>query len=148
MQKESLVSIRARTAATAWLCIFHYVKLRVYKHLLKIKLWGFCTSLASPVSTLSLFLPLPPSLFQADPLEHRGSLCLLICWGFWDPHKREPNVGHPPLFKQSPVAYVDGASFLSWDFISFPRKPRNISLFSPLIYLLHYSFLISVYISN
>ena len=29
MQKESLVSIRVRTAAPAWLCIFHYVKLHV-----------------------------------------------------------------------------------------------------------------------
>ena len=54
MQKESLVSIRVRTAAPAWLCIFHYVKLRVYKHLLKIKLWGFCTSLVSLMSILSL----------------------------------------------------------------------------------------------
>ena len=62
MQKESLVSIRVRTAALPWLYIFHYVKLRVYKHLLQTKLWGFCTSLASKVSILSLsfslFLPL------------------------------------------------------------------------------------------
>ena len=39
---------------------------------------------------------------------------------------------------------IDGASFLSWDFISFLCKPRNISLFSPLILLLHSSFLISL----
>ena len=66
MQKESLVSIRIRTTAPAWLCIFHYVKLRVYKHLLKIKSWGFCTSLASPVSTLSFSLSLP-LLFRLIP---------------------------------------------------------------------------------
>ena len=68
MQKESLVSIRVRTAAPAWLCIFHYIKLTVYKHLLKIKLWGFCTSLAPPmlILSLSLFPPLPPSPFQAE----------------------------------------------------------------------------------
>ena len=33
------------------------------------------------VDSLSLFLPLPPSPFQADPLECRGSPSLLICPG-------------------------------------------------------------------
>ena len=56
MQKESLVSIRVRTAAPAWLCIFHYVQLRVYKLLLKIKLWVLC-KLGLPMSyLLSLFI--------------------------------------------------------------------------------------------
>ena len=32
--------------------------------------------------SLSPFLPLPPSLFQADPLEYRGSLHSLSCLGF------------------------------------------------------------------
>ena len=98
---------------------------------------GFLHKLGLPhVKSLSLFLPLPPSLSQVDPLEHRGSLCSLFCPGFSDPREREPKAGHPPLFKRAPVAYVDGASSLSGDFISFPCKPRNISLFSPLFF--HY----------
>ena len=57
---------KVRTADPSCLCIFRYVKLRVYKHLLKMKLWGFCISLTSLMSILSLFLPLTPSHFQAD----------------------------------------------------------------------------------
>ena len=144
MRKESLISTRVRPAAPAWLCISHYVKLRVYNHLLKIKLWGFCTSVASLMSIISLFLPLPPSLFQADPLEHRGSLPSLFCPGFWDPREREPKAGHPLLLKRVPVAYVNRASLLSWDFISFLCKPRNISLFLSSIFL---TVFLSLYIS-
>ena len=44
-------------------------------------------------------------------------------------------LGHPPLFKRAPVANVDGASCLSWNFIGFPCKPRNISLFLSSIFL-------------
>ena len=52
------------------------------------------------VKSLSLFLPLPPSLFQAEfPSGARR-----LCPGFKDPHKREPKAGHPPLFKWAPVA--------------------------------------------
>ena len=47
------------------------------------------------------------------------------------------------LFKRVPVAYIGGASSLSWDFIGFLCKSRNFSLFSPLFSPLHYSFLIS-----
>ena len=129
MQKERLISIRVRTADPSWLCIFRYVKLRVYKHLLKIKLWGICTSMTSLISILSLFLPLPPSRFQADPLKDRGSMHSLFCPGFQDKRKREPKAGQPPLFKWAPVAYGNRASLLSWDFISYLCKPRNISLF-------------------
>ena len=41
-------------------------------------------SLVSPCFSffLSFFLSLSYSLFQADPLEHRGSLRSLICLGF------------------------------------------------------------------
>ena len=39
--------------------------------------------LGHPVSlSLFFFLSLSYSLVQADPLEHRGSLCSLICLGF------------------------------------------------------------------
>ena len=57
----------------------------------------------------------------------------------------------PPLLWESgktPVAYVGGASSLSWSFIGTPRKPSYSASFSPLILLLHYSFLISLYICN
>ena len=129
MQKESLIFIKARTADPSWLCIFCYVKLRVYKHLLKIKLWGICTSVTSLMSILSLFLPLTPSRFQTDPLKDRGSIHPLFCPGVEDPCKRETKVGQPPLFKWAPAAYGNRASVLSGDFISYLCKPRNISLF-------------------
>ena len=50
---------KVRTADPSCLCIFRYVKLRVYKHLLKINLWGFCTSLISCQFVLSFSLSLP-----------------------------------------------------------------------------------------
>ena len=56
-----------------------------------------------------------------------------------------------PLLQENgkiPVAYVDGANSLSWSFIGIPRKPSYSASFSPLIFLLHYSFLISLYICN
>ena len=37
--------------------------------------------------------------------------------------------GHPPLFKQAPVAYVGGENSLSWSFIGFPRKPSYSASF-------------------
>ena len=147
MQKESLVSIRVRTAAPAWLCIFHYVKLRVYKHLLKIKSWGFCTSLASPVSTLSFSLSLP-LLFRLIPWNTEALHVYLFAQASKTHARGSPRQGTLRYSSGSLWPNVDGASFLSWNFISFPCKPRNISLFSPLIFQLHYSFLISLYISN
>ena len=57
-------------------------------------------------------------------------------------------MGHPPLFKWVPMAYVDGANSLSWSFIGILLKPSYLASFSPLIFLLHYSSLISLYISN
>ena len=47
-------------------------------------------------------------------------------------------MGHPPIF--------GGASFLSRSFIGIPRKPSYSASFSPLIFLLHDFFLISLYI--
>ena len=54
-----------------------------------------------------------------------------------------------PLLRETgkmPVAYVGGANSLSWSFIGFPHKPSYSATFSPLIFLLHYSFLISPYL--
>ena len=57
----------------------------------------------------------------------------------------------PPLLRENgktPVAYVGAANLLSQGFIGIPRKPSYSASFSPLIFLLHYSFLISLYICN
>ena len=57
----------------------------------------------------------------------------------------------PPLLRENgkmPVAYVGGANSLSWSFIAIQHKPSYSAYFSPLILLLHYLFLISLYISN
>ena len=57
----------------------------------------------------------------------------------------------PPLLRENgkmPVAYIDDASFLSRSFIGIPRKPSYSASFSPLIFLLYYSFLISLYTFN
>ena len=150
MQKESLVSIRVRTAAPAWLCIFHYAKLRVYKHLFKIKLWVFLHKLGSPcVDSLSLFLPLPISLFfRLIPWNAEALHVYLFAWASKTHSRGSPRRGTLCYSSGHLWPNVDGTSFLSWDCISFLCKPRNISLFSPLIFLLHYSFLISLYISN
>ena len=47
-----------------------------------------------------------------------------------------------------PVAYVGGANSSSWSFTGISRKPSYSASFSPLIFLLHYSFLISLYTFN
>ena len=57
----------------------------------------------------------------------------------------------PPLLWKNgkmPVVYVGGANSLSWSLIGIPRKPSYSASFSPLIFLLHYSFLISLYTFN
>ena len=47
--------------------------------------------------------------------------------------------GHPLIFRWAPVAYMNGINPLSWDFIGFLCKPRNISLCS-LLYSLNCKF--------
>ena len=84
MQKDSLVSIRVRTAAPD---IFHYVKLRVYKHLLKINLWGFLNKLGLPhVDYFSLSLPL---LSRLTPWNTEA-LCVYLFAPASKTHTREP----------------------------------------------------------
>ena len=56
-----------------------------------------------------------------------------------------------PLLRENrkmPVAYVGGANLLSRGFIGIPHKPSYSASFSPLIFLLHYFFLISIHIFN
>ena len=107
MQKESLVSIRVRTAVPAWLCIFHYVKLRVYKHLWKIKSWGFCTSLASPVLTLSLSFSLSlPLLFRLIPWNTEA-----LYIHFSAQASKTPARGSP---RQGTLRYSSGRLWPTW----------------------------------
>ena len=57
----------------------------------------------------------------------------------------------PPLLRENgktPVAYVGGASFLSRSFIGIPCKLSYSASFYPLIFLLHYSSLISHSVCN
>ena len=112
MQKESLVSIRVRTAAPACLCIFHYVKLRVYKHLLKIMLWGFCTSLASLVSTLSFSLSLP-LFFRLIPWNTEAHCVYLFAWASKTHVRGSPRCGTLRYSSRHLWPNIDGASFLS-----------------------------------
>ena len=62
------------------------------------------------------------------------------------PREKEPKEGHLPIFKWHRWPNVDGANSLSWNFIGIPRKPSYSASFSPLIFLLHYPFLISLYL--
>ena len=77
---------------------------------------------------LSFFLSLSYSLFQADPLEHRGSLRSLICLGFQDMNGKALCIFTPS--GKASVASVNRASPLSQGFISFLCKQRNISFYS------------------
>ena len=45
------------------------------------------------------------------------------------PHEREPKAGHPPLFRQVLLAYIDGANLLSQGFISSPHNPSYSASF-------------------
>ena len=47
-----------------------------------------------------------------------------------------------------PAAYIGGANLLSRGFIGIPGKQSYSVSFFPLIFLLHYFFLISLYTSN
>ena len=61
-----------------------YVQVKVYKFLLKIKLWALLSETWSP--RVILFFLFPPFLslffFQDESLGHRGSLNSLFCLGF------------------------------------------------------------------
>ena len=99
--------------------LFLYVQLGVYKLLLKKKLWVWHWCLAPPCRSFLLFQAEFPSGAQ------RLSVSTYLPWLL----RPVPKVGHPPLFKWAPVAYVDGASFLSWNFIGFPGKPSYSASF-------------------
>ena len=145
MQKESLVSTKVRTAAPAWLCVFHYVKLRVYKHLLKIKLWGFCTSLASLMSILFLSLSPSPSLsFSGWSLGTQRLFSFTFLPGLLRPMWEGAQGGAHSAIQAGACGLRECSKFLSWDFISFLCKPRNISLFLSSIFL---TVFLSLYIS-
>ena len=130
MQKESLISIRVRTAAPAWLCIFHYVKLRVYKLLLKIKL-RVLHKLGLPMLyfiSLGLFFRLIP--------WNAGALWVHFpAWASKN-HSRMCARWAPSSIRESACGLCEQSKSLLWGFIGFLCKPRNISLFS-LLYSLN-----------
>ena len=97
--------------------LFLYVQLAIYKLLLKIKLWVWHQCLAPPCHSFLPFLAEFPSG------AWRLIMSTYLPWLLRPTWEREPKAGHPPLFKRVPVAYVDGAISLSWNFIGFPRKP-------------------------
>ena len=56
-----------------------------------------------------------------------------------------------PLLQENgrtPAAYVGDANSLFWNFISFPRKPSYSASFLHWIFLLSYTYSITLYISN
>ena len=141
MQKESLVSIRVRTAAPAWLCIFHYVKRKIYKLLLKIKLWVL-QKLGLPVL---YFLSLYTS-FSGWSLGMQGSSVFTSLSGLLRPRWEGAQGEAPSTIQESPSSQSEQCKSLVRGFIGFLHKPRNISLFS-VPYSLNWNFFfISLYI--
>ena len=108
--------------------LFLYVQLGVYKLLLKIKLWVWHQCLAPPCRSFLPFL----AKFPSGAWRLTVSTCLP--W-LLRPTREGAQGGHPLLFKRAPVAYVDSASSLSWNFIGFSRKPSYSASF---LYLFSY----------
>ena len=130
MQKESLIFIKSRTADPSWLCIFRYVKLRIYKHLLKIQLWGFLHKSDLPnVNSFSLS-PFHSLSFSGYSLWRQRLYAFTFLPRLLRPTQEGAQGGvNSTIQVGTPVAYENRASLLSWDFISYLCKPRNISLF-------------------
>ena len=136
---KHLTLIKVRTADPAWLLY----NISVYKNRpWKNKKWDqFLERLVSPCHSLSQTLAEFPSGVRSPP-------SLLILPGLLDP-TGEASVS--PLLRENgrtPVAYVSGASFLSWSFIGFPHKPSYSASFLHWIFLLSYPHSITLYISN
>ena len=128
MEKESLVSIRVRTAAPAWLCIFHYVKFRVYKHLVynKVEERRVCTSLASTMSILSL-APFPslPLLFRLIPWNTEAHWIYLLARASETHARGSPRRGTLCYSSGHLWPNVDGASSLSGTLFVFHVNKVN-----------------------
>ena len=138
-----------------WPCItWYYPLISVYNQKYKKLSWTIKDGPISRTGFLEIWLPpCRLSLFLSPSLSFSG--WFLGTWrlsvstylpGVLRPTREGAQGGAPSSGRLWPN--IDGASFLSWNLISFPCKPRHISLFSPLIFLLQYSFLISLYISK
>ena len=95
----------------------------------------------SPHVSLSLTLAESPSGGRNPP-------CLLIMPGLL---RSDRGASVSPLLQENgrtPAAYISGASFLSWSFIGFPRKPSYSASFLHWIFLLSYPHSITLYIFN
>ena len=141
--KNVLVLIKVKLmecwADSAWLCIFHFWKCVTQG----IKA-PFENKAADPfhLSWVSLChsFSLSP-FFQADSLEHRGSLSSLFCPGFEDPieevlciYTLERRRSVSSLHREGTCGLREQSKSHVRGFIGFLCKPRNISLFlSPLL---------------
>ena len=122
---------RVRTAAPAWLCIFHYVKFRVCKQLLKIKWWeGFLHKPGLPhVDSFSCSLSLP-LLFRLIPWNTEAHRVYLLARAS-ETHARG-NQRRGTLCYSSGGLWpkVDSASSMSGTLLVFHVNQVNQPLFS------------------
>ena len=134
---KHLTLIKVRTADPAWLLY----NISVYKNRLwKIKNWDhFLERLVSPCSSLSHSGWV--SIWSAEPTMLTNYAWASKIWlGIWpvSPLLRENG--------RTPVAYISGASFLSWSFIGLLHKPSYSASFLHWIFLLSYPHSITLYI--
>ena len=117
---------------SVWLCIFHFLLCtsQGIKVPLKIKWWtrtSFHESLVPPC--LSVFFSLT-LFFRLIPWSIEALCIHLSAWASKTRTGRRTASSLPWETGRAPAAYVKGASSLSWGFIGFLCKQRNISLYS------------------
>ena len=121
--------------------LFLYGQLGVYKLLLKIKLWVWHQCLAPPCCS---FLP-----FQAEFQSgaQRLSMSIYLTW-LLRPTREGAQGRAPSAIQEGAGGLRRRCEFLVLELCWFSMKTKLFSLFSPLIFLLHYFFLISLHIFN
>ena len=147
--RKILVSIRAiLLECLGWLCMtLHFSFPSIYKArykstFWKIKLLGLAEAWSPRVfSSLYLSLSLPlPLFFRLIPWSMGAPCVHLSARVFKTWMGRLSASSLPQETGRAPVASVNRANFLSWSFIDFLCKPKNIS-FSPLFSYLQHSYL-------
>ena len=121
---------RVRTAAPAWLCIFHYVKFRVYKHLVNNKVEEFLHKPGLPhvdSFTCSLSLPL---LFRLIPWNTEAHRVYLLAWASETHMRGSPRRGTLRYSSGHLWPNIDGASSLSGILLVFHVNKVNQHLLS------------------
>ena len=127
MQKESLILIRSGLL-TLHDCIFLYVKLRVFKDLLKIKLWVFAQAWPPSCQFFLSFSLLLPLVFKVI-LSKTDALCIQFSAQASNTHER----GSP---RWGTLCYSSGRLwptrteqvYCLETLLAILCKPRNISL--------------------